>query len=313
MIAIEELSFRYRGRRRMERVALDGISLAIETGELFGLLGPNGSGKSTLIRILATLLTPAHGSVTVAGLDAASRPDAVRRRLGVAFQSPGLDGKLTVEENLRFQGLLFGMRGLPLERRISELLERFAVAERRHEYVETLSGGLKRRVELAKALLHAPALLLLDEPSTGLDPAVRLEFWNTLAMLRQAEPLTVVVATHLMDEAERCDRVALIDHGRLVALDTPDALKTELGGDVITIEAADAEALAGRIVQRLGVHPRIAEGALRLESRDAMALAASLMAGFGDQIRAIRLGKPTLEDVFLARTGRRLVDAEPHP
>lgn len=300
-IQVERLSYAYSGRR-----ALEALSLEVKQGELFGLLGPNGSGKSTLLSILASLRTPGGGVARVDGLDVATQPAAVRHRLGVAFQSPSLDKKLSVEENIRFQGYLFGMHGKPLRARVNEMLERFGLEERRRERVETLSGGLKRRVELAKALLHRPSVLLLDEPSTGLDPAARLEFWNVLEEMRKDSQLTVVVATHLMDEADRCERVALLDQGRLVALDTPLALRSGLGGDSVVLDSAQPGELARQIEARLGLIPRIEGGALRLEAEDGMALAQQLMAAFPDQIRAVRVGKPTLEDVFLSLTGRKL-------
>jgi ABC-2 type transport system ATP-binding protein len=273
---------------------------------MFGLLGPNGSGKSTFFRILSTSLRPAQGSVRIDGFDTAQEADAVRRRLGVVFQSPSLDPKLTVGENLHFHGWLFGLRGPALRRRSAELLDGFSLAARRGERVETLSGGLKRRVELAKALLPAPPLLLLDEPSTGLDPAARLDFWNVLAELRARTGLTIIVATHLMDEAERCDRVALLDQGRLVAEGDPESLRREVGGDVLTVEAAHPEALARSIRERFRAGTVTANGRLRIETDDGLGMAARLLESFGGEIRSLTLGKPTLEDVFLARTGRAL-------
>ena len=312
MIRVEGLSYDYSGRKAQYsgRKALDSISLDVAPGELFGLLGPNGSGKSTLLRILASLRAPRGGGAWVDGKNVAAQPAAVRHRLGVAFQSPSLDKKLSVEENIRFQGYLFGMMGKTLATRVEEMLARFGLRERRGERAETLSGGLQRRVELAKALLHKPLVLLLDEPSSGLDPAARLDFWEVLEEMRQNEQLTVVVATHLMDEAERCDRVALLDQGRLAALDTPRALRSELGGDTVILESAQPAELVQRIRARLAVEARIEGGAVRLEIQDGMALAQQLLTAFPEQIRAVRVGKPTLEDVFLALTGRRLAVGE---
>jgi len=307
-VVLERLGHSY-GRRR----ALHDLTLRVGRGELFGLLGPNGSGKSTLLRLLSTLQRPGEGRARVDGCDVAAEPDAVRRRLGVAFQSPSLDRKLTVHENLRFQGYLFGLRGRRLGERMDEMLARFSLTDRAGAVVETLSGGLRRRVELAKALLHKPPVLLLDEPSTGLDPAARLEFWAALAALRGETGLTVLVATHMMDEAERCDRVALLDRGLLVAADTPEALRSGLGAEVVTIECRDPVALAPRIGERLGVTPRPDRGALRLETREGPALVRRLLEAFGDDILALRLGKPTLEDVFLARTGHHLSNGEASP
>jgi ABC-2 type transport system ATP-binding protein len=308
MIRIENLSYDYSGR-----MALDGISLQVARGEMLGLLGPNGSGKSTLLRILAGLRRPAGGRAAVDDQDVATHPAAVRHRLGVAFQSPSLDNKLSVEENIRFQGYLFGLSGRALSVRVEGMLERFGLVERRRERVETLSGGLKRRVELAKALLHSPPVLLLDEPSSGLDPAARREFWLVLGEMREAEQLTVIVATHLMDEADRCDRVALLDRGRLAALDTPAALKAGLGGDTVTLESARPDALAEKIASRLGLKAAIAGETVRLEGTDGMALARKVMEAFPDEVRAVRVGKPTLEDVFIALTGRKLESEEQSP
>ena len=305
MIRVENLSYDYSGRR-----ALHAVSFDVGRGELFGLLGPNGSGKSTLLGILASLRALGSGRAEVDGQDLASQPAAVRHRLGVAFQSPSLDKKLTVEENIRFQGYLFGLSGKALAARVNEMLERFGLLERRGERAEILSGGLKRRVELAKALLHKPPVLLLDEPSTGLDPAARLEFWQVLGDMRREDQLTVVVATHLMDEAERCDRVALLDEGKLVALDTPQSLRSELGGDRVILESAQPDRLAQEIRERLGIEASMEGDAVRLESEDGMALAQKLMAAFPEQVRAVRVGKPTLEDVFLALTGRKLDSGE---
>lgn len=301
IIQVEHLGFRYGAR-----AALEAVSLAVPRGALFGLLGPNGSGKSTLLRILSTALRPAEGSVRIDGHDAAREPGAVRRRLGVVFQAPSLDAKLTVAENLRFHGWLFGVRGDVLRERCAELLQSFSLTERRNELVETLSGGLKRRVELAKALLPSPAVLLLDEPSTGLDPAARLDFWNVLARLRERSGLTVVVATHLMDEAERCGRVALLYRGRLVEEGDPKLLCRQVGGDVLTLETDQPVTLAQRICQRLSLDAAVVDGRLRIESSDALAAAARLLEHFSTEIRALTIGRPTLEDLFLARTGHTL-------
>jgi ABC-2 type transport system ATP-binding protein len=294
-----------------ERVALQRVSFEVAPRELFALLGPNGSGKSTLLRILSTLLRPSAGRARIDGVDVSEQPAAARHRLGVVFQAPGLDKKLTVAENLRFQGYLYGLSGRTLSARIDALLERFGLGERRRDAAGTLSGGLRRRVELAKALLHRPRVLLLDEPSSGLDLPSRQAFWQTLDELRSEDALTVVVATHLMDEAERCGRVALLDQGRLVALDAPGALKHDLGETVLTLEAADPAALLARLGERMGLQGVVQDGMVRLHGAADPALAPRLMAAFPQEITALRLGRPTLGDVFLARTGHTMAAGEP--
>lgn len=308
MVRAKALSLSYGSRK-----ALDSLSLEIGEGELFALLGPNGSGKSTLLRILATLLLPGGGSAEVAGLNVVTQSAAARRRLGVVFQSPSLDIKLTVSENLRFQGYLYGLSGKSLAMRSEELLTRFGLFDRRSERVETLSGGLKRRVELAKSLLHKPGLLLLDEPSTGLDLAARHSFWNTLTELMEEGGLTVVLATHLMDEADRCGMVALLDEGKLVDMDTPTRLKHSLGDTVITIDAPHPEQLAAPVAERCGVQPTIENGKLRLTRSPDPSLAHRLLEWFPGQITSVQLGPPTLGDVFLARTGRSIGNTDSRP
>lgn len=298
MVRLEGFTVRYG-----THTAVDAVSLNVRHGELFGLLGPNGSGKSTLLGALATLLPTAEGRAAVDGLDLSSEPAAVRRRLGVVFQYPSLDDKLSVLENLRFQGHLYGLSGAALKRRADELLQRFALTERRGQRVEQLSGGLRRRLELAKALLHRPAVLLLDEPSTGLDHAARQDFWRLIADLRQRDRLTIVVATHLMDEAERCDRVALLDEGRLIALDPPAAMKAALGKAVVTLETADPQALVERLHKERGVAAQVQDHAVQLEGSAGAEAAHRLMDAYPDAVLAVRIGRPTLGDVFLTRTG----------
>jgi ABC-2 type transport system ATP-binding protein len=291
------------GRRFGSRVALAGVSFRVAPGECLALLGPNGSGKSTLLRVLATLIRPSEGTAAVGGHDVAAHPDAVRRQLGCAFQTPSLDGKLTVRENLRFQGWLYGLYGAALAARMDELLGGFGLRERAGERAETLSGGLKRRVELAKTLLHRPGVLLLDEPSTGLDPAARIEFWDLLETWQRTHTLTVIVATHLLDEAERCGRVALLDQGRLLALESPQALTARLGGPAVTVECDAPERLAQRIRERLGLAATAAEGRVRLPAGAGLEAAARVLDAFPGEARAVRLGRPSLEDAFIALTG----------
>jgi ABC-2 type transport system ATP-binding protein len=287
------------------RVALDSVSVAVARGELFALLGPNGSGKSTLFRILSTLLRPDGGTARVLGHDVVREPDAVRRQLGVVFQHPSLDALLTVEENVLHHGRLYGLAGRALTTRVEDVLARFALTERRRERVGRLSGGLARRVELAKVLVVGASLLLLDEPSTGLDPLARREFLAHLQSLRDAQGVTVVLTTHHLEEAERCDRIALLDRGRLVALGSPDALKAEIGGDVLMVQAAAPEVLQTALRTRFGLEATLVDGMLRLEVANGHELVPRLVETFPDQVRGITYGKPTLEDVFVHLTGRR--------
>jgi ABC-2 type transport system ATP-binding protein len=307
-LEVAELRHRY-GRRE----ALAGVSFRVERGEVFGLLGPNGGGKSTLFRILATLMPTEPGRARIFGQDVAVAADAVRRRVGVVFQHPSVDGKLTVAENLRHHGWLYGLGGRSLAARIDAVLGDFGLAARRHELVEGLSGGLQRRVELAKGLLAIPAVLLLDEPTSGLDPLARRDFLAHLIRLRDTEGVTVVLTTHDMDEAERCDRVAILDEGRLVAVGTPSELKDQVGGDVLVLACEDAPALAGRVAERFGVTARAVDGTVRIERARAHELVPGLVEAHRSEIRSITFGRPTLEDVFVHFTGHRFAavrDAE---
>ncbi|MEN0109810.1 MAG: ABC transporter ATP-binding protein [Planctomycetota bacterium] len=294
-----------------DRVALDGVSLAVAQGETLALLGPNGSGKTTLFRLLSTLVPIQEGSIAVMGADATRDAAAVRSTLGVVFQSPSLDKKLRVEENLRCHGQLYGLAGAELRDRVEEGLRRFGVADRRRDVVETLSGGLQRRVELAKSLLHGPRVLVLDEPSTGLDPSARSDLWRALADAKAAG-VTIVVTTHLLEEAERADRIAILDGGRIAAIDTPEALRASVGGDTITLRTTDAGGLAEAVNDALALGAKAIDGVVRVAAgSDAGGLAADLYGRFRDRIDAIAIGKPTLEDVFIQRTGHRFyADAE---
>jgi ABC-2 type transport system ATP-binding protein len=299
-IQIENLEHRYGARR-----ALAGISLQIETSEIFVFLGPNGGGKTTLFRLLSTLIPVQEGEVRILGFDLRRQTQVIRERLGVVFQAPSLDKKLTVVENLMHQGHLYGLSGRPLEARQNEMLARLGLADRRRDRVETLSGGLRRRVELAKGMLHRPRLLLLDEPSTGLDPGARSDLWDYLQQVRREEGVTVVLTTHLLEEAEKADRIAILNEGSLVALDTPEALKATVGGDSITIQTAEPESLAEAISARFACAASVLEGAVRLEQPRGHEWIARLIEAFPGRIDAITLGKPTLEDVFIDRTGHR--------
>jgi ABC-2 type transport system ATP-binding protein len=282
----------------------------VRNGEFFGLLGPNGGGKTTLFRILSTLIAPTTGRVTIFECDAARQRQEIRRRIGVVFQSPGLDQKLTVLENLRHQGHLYNLRGHALQSRIDEMLARFGLTERARDLVETLSGGLRRRVELAKGLLHKPELLVLDEPSTGLDPRVRRELTEYLEQLRDRDGVTIVLTTHLMEEADRCDRIAVLDRGRLVALDSPATLKEQIGGDVIDVSARAPESLSAQVRQKFGVDARVVDGHVRIERPRGHEFVPDLVEAFPGEISSVSVGKPTLEDVFIRLTGHRFEETD---
>jgi len=301
VISVQNLVHRYENR-----TALNGVSFDVRPAELFGLLGPNGSGKTTLFRILSTLMIPSAGRATIMGYDAAQEPARVRRQIGVVFQAQSIDLKLTAYENLWHQGHLYGLRGAALKKRIDEILSRVGLADRAKELVETFSGGMQRRIELAKGLLHHPGVLLLDEPTTGLDPGARRDLWQYLQMLRDEEHVSVLVTTHLMEEAERCDRLAIMNEGNLVALGTPVELKSEIGGDVVLLDAThDAGLLAERIQARFHVETTVLENQVRMEREGAHRFVTEVVEAFPGEIEALSVSKPALEDVFIRRTGHK--------
>ncbi len=297
-VNIQGVTHRYGTHR-----ALDDIALQVAPGTLYGLLGPNGSGKTTLFRILSTLMPPSEGTAQVFGLDTTHQPDAVRQRIGVVFQDEALDETLTVRENLRFQGSLYGLHGAARRNRIDTLLERLDVADRGHDTVDDLSGGLRRRADLARGLLHRPDLLLLDEPTAGLDPAARRTFWTAVQRLQAAEGTTLLVATHLMDEAERCDRVGILSDGALVADGAPEALKADLGTETIWVDTESPTLLRNRIEAQFGVPTRIVGATVQVAPSNPPAFLPSLYEALGDRIRSATLRPPTLEDVFMVHAG----------
>jgi ABC-2 type transport system ATP-binding protein len=288
------------------RVALDEVTFAVAPGEIFALLGPNGGGKTTLFRIISTLLRPANGSVSIFGADVTADPQTARAQMGVVFQSPALDSRLTVVENLLHQGHLYGLGGAELRRRSADVLDRLKLADRARDLVATLSGGLQRRAEIAKALLHRPRLLVLDEPSTGLDPSARRDVWQDVQALRDGEGTTVLLTTHLMDEAAACDRVGILHQGRLVALGEPGTLTAAIGGDVILVSSKSPATLGPKIQARFGVKVEQADGRLRIERERAHEFITDLVEAFPGEIDAVTFGKPTLEDVFVHCTGQNL-------
>ena len=287
------------------RLALDDLSLEIRPREIFSVLGPNGGGKTTLFRILSTLAPQHAGTLQIFGEDLPAAMSRVRAMIGVVFQKPSLDGKLTVAENLGHHGMLYGMSGARLKDAVSTSLSRLGLTERRDDLAETLSGGLQRRVELAKALMTRPRLLILDEPSTGLDPGARHDLWRYLAQLRDEDGTTVVLTTHLMDEAERSDRIAILNLGRRIALGTPDELRSRIGGDVISIRTHRPDAVAEQVDRIAGTHAIRLGDTLRLESSAGHALMGRLLDALSADIDGISLSKPTLEDVFVRETGHR--------
>lgn len=307
-VEVLNLSHLYPSKRSSvaPRQALKDLSFSVQEGELFGMLGPNGGGKSTTFHILSTYFPPTSGQALVFGKDIGKESNAVRRRLGVVFQSPGLDPKLSVRENLTHQGHLYGLSGRRLQDRITEVLTRLDLVKRENDYVDTLSGGLKRRAEIAKGLLHQPRLLLLDEPSTGLDPNSRRDLWDYLKELQTKEKMTILVTTHLMEEAEKCDRVAILNEGQLVGYGTPAALKAEIGGDVISLESANPEKLVQAIQAKYPSRITRLGATLRIEQTKGHEFIPTLVSDFPGQISSITLSKPTLEDVFIKKTGHRL-------
>jgi ABC-2 type transport system ATP-binding protein len=296
MITVRDVSYAY-GKRR----ALDGVSFTFEDASvgrprILGLLGPNGGGKSTLLQIIATLRRPLTGSVSLLGKDTVKNENDARRLLGMVFQTRSLDPLLTVRENLRHAGHLQGLSGKTLDARIETLLGQFRLSDRQNDRAKTLSGGLARRVELAKALLHSPQVLLLDEPSNGLDPEARRDLWNALSSL----DMTIVVATHLVEEAERCERLAFVSKGKLVAYDTPEALKSRAGDDVLVLEARGNESLptlAGGVMKN---------GLLHVPTKDARALMLEVLDKYGSVLASLKMQRPTIEDVFIRVTGETL-------
>jgi ABC-2 type transport system ATP-binding protein len=285
-----------------DREALGGVNFSVARGEMFALLGPNGGGKTTLFKILSTLMPPTSGVVRLLSHDLSREPLLVRQRLGVVFQHPSLDRKLTVLENLRHHGHLYGLSGRELQRRAQAMLARVGLTDRANDFVETLSGGLQRRAELAKGLLHEPDILVLDEPNTGLDPAARRDFMNYLQHLREQEGVTILLTTHFMEDAERCDRVGILHEGKLVALGAPEALKQSIGGDIVVIQSSDPHSLQKKLRERFGCEATLVDGTLRVERPRGHEFIRDVVEAFPGEIASATFGKPTLEDVFIHLT-----------
>ncbi len=301
-ITVENLSYSYGARR-----ALDNVSFTVPCGEIICFLGPNGSGKTTLFKILSTLIPPMAGSVNILGYNLRTEGKAIRKLLGVVFQKPGLDGKLKVCENLRHQGHLYGCKGKSLNYRITELLEKLDIKDRTNDLVEELSGGLQRRVEIAKALLHSPKVLLLDEPSSGLDVGIRRQLSEYLNLLVKTENILILLTTHLLDEAELSDQIGILDKGRLVSIGTTEKLKSHIIGDIVRIETTDANILNKVIVERFGFTPIIINNNLHIECEQGHEFVREVVTAFPEEIENVQIGKPTLEDVFIKLTGNPFV------
>ena len=298
MIQVQNLTHRYG-----DRVALSNVSFEVKKGEIFGLLGPNGGGKSTVFRILSTMMVPTEGHAILAGHDVVREAAAVRRHVGVVFQTQSLDKALTVEENLRAQGHLHGLSGALLRERMEAAMQRLGLLDRRKDLVDTLSGGLRRRVEIAKALLHRPQVLLMDEASTGLDPAARRDLSRHVETLRQTEGVTILLTTHILAEAGRCDRLVLLHEGKMVVQGSPAELRARIGGDVVVLETTDAESLAAGIRQRFGASASARDGEVRVEISNGHRFIAEVVEAFPGAVDSVGLHKPSLEDVFVHETG----------
>lgn len=294
-----------------DRTAVDRLDLRIEPAQIFGILGPNGSGKTTLFRILSTLVTPTDGIAKILGLDVVTDRQAVRRQIGVVFQSPSLDKQLTPRENLIHHGHLYGLRGARLRRQVDEALGAAGLVDRANEYVQSFSGGMRRRVELAKGLLNHPRVLLLDEPSTGLDPAARIEMWRQLKSINAELGVTVLLTTHLMDEADQCTRLAIMQSGRLIACDTPDVLKSAVGGDIITISTRSPQQVRTALSSKLGVEAELVQYKLRIERAAGHEFVPAVISAVPGLIDAVSVGRPTLEDVFIRLTGQGFDEVKP--
>lgn len=286
--------------------ALDDVCFDVAPSSFFGLLGPNGSGKTTLFRIISTLMPPAAGACEIFGYDTTTHPAEVRKQLGMIFQQPSLDEELTVRENLTFHGKMYGLRGAALQERIGALSQRIGIADRLEDRVKKLSGGLKRRADIVRGILHQPRLLLLDEPTTALDPAARHSFWQLLKVLRQEEGLTLILATHLLDEAETCDDVVILDRGNMVVQGNPASLRDGLGAQMLWLASSTPEKLAAEIQIQQHIECQVLDGAVSIADEKAATYLPALYENYGDMIDSATLRKPTLEDVFLTATGHHL-------
>jgi ABC-2 type transport system ATP-binding protein len=290
--------------------AVRGVDFTVNAGEVFGFLGPNGAGKSTTINMLCTLVRPTGGSASVAGHDIVSERDDVRRHIGLVFQDPTLDGYLTGEQNLRMHAELYGVQKELVNARMEQVMRMVGLWERKAQAVNTYSGGMRRRLEIARGLMHSPRVLFLDEPTVGLDPQTRASIWGYIEELRSREDITIFMTTHYMDEAEFCGRIAIMDHGEIVALDSPDVLKEQVGADRIWIETDDDAAAIEAIRGRFGLEATVSEGAVTFSVPEGEEFVPRLFAELGIPIRSVSLSRPDLDDVFMSHTGSTIRDAE---
>ncbi len=290
--------------------AVRGVSFEVASGEVFGFLGPNGAGKTTTINMLCTLSKPSAGSAEVAGFDVAAARDDVRRHIGLVFQDPTLDGYLTAAQNLELHAELYGVERKLVKPRMQQVMEMVGLWERRDTQVMTFSGGMRRRLEIARGLMHSPRVLFLDEPTIGLDPQTRASIWGYIRELQRQEEITIFMTTHYMDEAEFCGRIAIMDHGEIVALDTPVALKEGVGADRVRITTDDDEAAIRELAARFDLEAGISEETVSFYVADGEGFVPRLFAELGVPIRSVNLSRPTLDDVFMSHTGSTIRDAE---
>ncbi|MBV9359147.1 MAG: ATP-binding cassette domain-containing protein [Chloroflexi bacterium] len=309
VIAVRDLVKAY-GRGKAAFRAVDGVSFSVQPGEIFGFLGPNGAGKTTTISTLCTVLTPTSGEVAIAGSDVTQHPDEVRRSIGVIFQDPTLDNQLSAQENLDFHAFAYDVPRAQARERGETLLRLLELWDRRNDQVKTFSGGMKRRLEIARGLLHRPSILFLDEPTQGLDPQTRALIWQYLLGLRDSDGITLFMTTHYMDEAEYCDRIAIIDHGQIVALDTPNNLKAMMGGDVVTLRTSDNPLAQREIEQHFAARAQLAGGELRLEVERGDEFVPALVRTLTPRVESISVSRPTLDDVFIKLTGHAIRDQD---
>jgi len=305
VIKVKNLVKKYNGL-----TAVDRISFSVEKGEIFGFLGPNGAGKTTTINILSTLLAPTEGDIHVNGFDVLTQKNQVRKSIGLVFQDPSLDDRLTAEENIYFHAKLYHVPYKEYQKRKEEVLRLVELWERRKDMVKTFSGGMKRRLEIARGLIHHPAILFLDEPTLGLDPQTRAHLWDYILRLKQEKQMTIFMTTHYMNEAEYCDRLVIIDYGKIVAFDTPANLKKEVGGDIIILESPQPQQLKQEIKQKYGLEPKEENGAITIEISNGKTFLPRLFDELTTKVTSVSLREPTLDDVFLHLTGRKIRDEE---